>query len=786
MKNENLEARAAAKHWRLSLASILFLIAATGLAVYDRPYPAAAPADVPATEFSSARAMAHLRQIAKAPHPTGTLENREVGDYIRQQLLAAGLQPELQEADYTDLNHEGYRVSHVRNIVAVKKGTGGGKPILLMGHYDSVITGPGASDDGAAVACMLETLRALQAGAQLKNDVIFLFTDGEELGLVGSRAFVAQHPWAKDLGVVLNFEARGTSGPSVLFETINGDDWLVREFAAASPNPYGNSLLPAIFKVMPNDTDLTAFKGTSVPGLNFAFAEGWSHYHTRLDSLDSLNERSLQHHGEYALALTRRLGQLDLANPPRGNAVFFNLLGATLAHYPASWAPVLSGFAALCLLAVLVVGFRRKRLSVWGLLLGLLALPLVVAAASFVCAFCVRFAARASAEGVAFFSSPFYYGGVVCLGLAVAAALYALLSRWTRAENLQAGAMVWWLALTVVTTALLPGATYVFTWPLLVACALSLYLMLRPAGGELGNAGALWLGAGLVLLVVAPVVYLILLALAGPMGFIVTFLVVLTAALLLPLYQLVARPGAAWAPALTTAAAVALFAVAVRQARPGPDYPKEDQVFYADNLDQGKAAWVTLEQSEDGWTSQFFDGQGRVSDLSTLMPDYLYGNAPMLERSAPALELAPPTVSVVKDETPEGDRRLLRLSVNSPRRCPELFVFVESDAGVRMPELTAALPASQRAALPGSNALAAGGGEPRGGAPVSVEFEALPSEGATLLLETKKGVPLKLHVIERSYELPQVPGLEVKPRGAEFQAVRSLGDGTITYRSFTF
>lgn len=784
MKNENLEAGAAAKHWRLSLASILFLVAATGLAVYDRPYPAAAPADAPATEFSSARAMAHLRQIAKAPHPTGTRENREVGDYIRQQLLAAGLQPEVQEADYTDLDHEGYRVSHVRNIAAVKKGTVGGKPILLMGHYDSVITGAGASDDGAAVACMLETLRALQAGAPLKNDVIFLFTDGEELGLVGSRAFVAQHPWAKDLGVVLNFEARGTSGPSVLFETINGDDWLVREFAA-SPNPYGNSLLPAVFKVMPNDTDLTAFKGTSVPGLNFAFAEGWSHYHTRLDSVDSIDERSLQHHGQYALALTRRLGQLDLANPPRGNAVFFNLLGGTVAHYPASWAPVLSGFAALCLLAVLVVGFRRKRLTMWGLLLGLLALPLVVAAALFVCAFCVRFAARASAEGVAFFSSPFYYGGVVCLGLAVAATLYALLARWTRAENLQAGAMVWWLALTAATTVLLPGATYVFTWPLLVACALGLYLLLRPAGDELGSAGALWLGAGLVLLVVAPVVYQVLLALAGPMGFVVTFLVVLTAALLLPLYHLVARPGAAWAPALTAAVAVALFAVAIRQARPGSDYPKEDQVFYAANLDQGKAEWATLEQSEDDWTSQFFRGQGSVSELSALMPDYLYGNMPMLQRAAPAVELAPPTVSVVEDTTPGGDRRLLRLSVNSPRRCPELFVFIESDAGVRMPELTAALPASQRAALPGANALAAGG-EPPSGAPKSVKFTALPSEGATLLLETKKGAPLKLHVVERSYDLPQVPGLEVKPRGAEFQPVRSLGDGTITYRSFTF
>ena len=85
---------------------------------------------------------------------------------------------------------------------------------LLMAHYDSVPNSPGASDDGAAVASLLETLRALRGGPRLKNDVIFLFTDGEEVALLGSKAFVEEHPWARDVGLVLNFEARGYTGPS--------------------------------------------------------------------------------------------------------------------------------------------------------------------------------------------------------------------------------------------------------------------------------------------------------------------------------------------------------------------------------------------------------------------------------------------------------------------------------------------------------------------------------------------------------------------------------------------
>jgi hypothetical protein len=784
MNGDNLLANSSrARQWWLSLATIVFLVGIVYVAVYQRPYPAAAGQDAPAAAFSSARALTHLRLMATTPHPTGTRENAEVASYIQHQLIAAGLEPEVQEADFTDVRDGSYRVTHVRNIAAVKKGYSNSKPILLVAHYDTVITSAGASDDGAAVACLLETLRALKASPELKNDVVFLFTDGEELGIVGSRAFVAGHPWARDLGAVLNFEARGTGGPSILFETINGDGWLINEFVNAAPHPYGNSLLPTLFKFMPNDSDLSAFKSTTVPGLNFAFAEKWSHYHTRLDSLDSLDERSLQHHGEYALGLTRRLGDINLANPPKGNAVFFNLVGGIIAHYPAAWVPALSLLVALCLLAALIVGFRKKRLTLPGFLLGFAALPVAMILAAVVTALCARFAGRASAEGVAFFENELYYGGIVCLGLAVAVAFYALLARKTKIENLHLGAMVWWLALTVASTLFVPEASYLFVWPLLVGAALSLYLMLRPGDGELVQMGALWLGACVVLLVMAPAIYLMLLALIGPMGFVVTALVVLTAALLLPLSRFLTPHRVAWLPALFGAAGVLMFALAMIEARPGPAYPKEDQVFYMANLDQGKTIWATLEQREDAWTSQFFANQGSVSELSKFMPDYLYGNPPMLQRPAPVIELAQPTVSVLKDETLDNDRRQLRLSVNTARQSPELFVFVESDAKVELPELDGALTDRDRAQLPTSNN--ADGGAP-GTPQVSVKYSGLTGDGASLLLETRKGASVKLHVVERSYDLPKIPGFDVKPRGAEFETLRSLGDGTIAYRSFTF
>lgn len=90
-----------------------------------------------------------------------------------------------------------------------------------MGHCDTVPASPGANDDAAAVAAVLETARALLAGHRLRNDVILLFTDGEEPApRYGSAAFVAEHPWAADIEFVINLEAIGSGGPSSLVAAV--------------------------------------------------------------------------------------------------------------------------------------------------------------------------------------------------------------------------------------------------------------------------------------------------------------------------------------------------------------------------------------------------------------------------------------------------------------------------------------------------------------------------------------------------------------------------------------
>jgi hypothetical protein len=785
MKDESRE-KSSAKQWAINFVTVLFLIGVVYFAINQRPYPQAVGSDAPGSDFSSARALTYLNNVAKAPHPTGSPEHEEVASYIMRQIVEFGLEPQVQDTTLTVPGLRGHVAVRVRNIAVRKKGHSNTKAVLLVGHYDSVVGSPGAGDDGTAVACLLESLRALQSGPALRDDVIFLFTDAEELGLFGARAFLAQHPWAKDVGVVLNFEARGTSGPSILFETINGDGWLVDEFVKAAPNAYGNSLVPAIYKILPNDTDLSAFKGSGIPGLNFAFAEKWANYHTGLDSLSTISQRSVQHHGEYALGLTRRLADMDLTNPPRGNSVFFNLIGSTLIHYPTSWVAIFSGLIALSFLAVVIVGLRKKRITIRGLLFGFAALLVSIILSALLTMLGLRVSAQWSQDGTAFFESGFYYVGLVCLALAVPTLLYIWLSRKTSIENLHMGALILWLALTLVSTVLLPGGTYLFVWPLLIGLALSLYLILTPVDSEPSGIriAVLWLSALLSLLLLAPMAQMLLVALAGPMGFIVSIIVVLCLGLLLPIYHLISRPRPIWVPALLISAAVVLLGTAVIRADRSTEYPKQNHIFYIANLDNGTAIWATLENREDGWTSQFFDNQGSVIALSNFIPDWRYPYVSVLQRPAPVSDLASPTVKVLEDVT-EGDLRRLKLQIASPRLSPEVAVYVESGVDVVAAKLNETVLQDDRVQDVSTKDF-----PPEGRTPTNLQLKlrcyGLSKDGETLQLETRTGSPVRVHIIEHSYNLPLIPNWEVKPRTAEFCEARSLGDGTLTYRSFTF
>jgi len=261
------------------LMTALAVVALCALAVaYANRVPAVVPATAPPEVFSAERAMVHVTEIAQRPHPAGSAETARVREYLLARLTELGLQPHVQEA--TGVSTRYAASGRVRNVVVRLPGSQpGGLGVLLVAHYDGVSAGPAAGDAGSGTAVLLETLRALRAGPPLQHDVIALFTDGEEAGLIGAAAFAREHSWAKDAGVIMNFEARGTRGPSLMFETGAGNLDVVRMLSGVR-GVRATSLSTAVYRRLPNDTDLSELAVLGRPALNFAFIGGVQRYHT--------------------------------------------------------------------------------------------------------------------------------------------------------------------------------------------------------------------------------------------------------------------------------------------------------------------------------------------------------------------------------------------------------------------------------------------------------------------------------------------------------------------------
>lgn len=434
--------------------------------------PSALASDASPAEFSAGRAFQDVTAMARSPHPMGSAAHGEVRNYLLARFRALGLEPQVQTAVVTSPG--GQHVGRIRNVMARLRGRKGPEAIALVAHYDSRDGSPGASDDGAGVATLLETLRALRAGPPLEHDVILLITDGEEAGLLGAKGFVSSHPWAKDVRLVINLEARGTRGAVQMFQTGKSNLALIRAFGEAVPAPCATSLASTLYEWLPNDTDFSVFLKAKMVGYNFAFIEAPWNYHTPLDNPAQQDPRSLQQMGDACLALTRHWGSRDLAVRAPSSAVYFNPLGHTFLSVPADWAlPV-----ALLLLGLLLVGgvlaVRRGRLRPWaslaGLAMPLLGIPLalgVAAGASFGLSQAHR--ALLNSREDTFFYNDGYGVALLCLGLLTQWILFRVCSARLGWRNLAFGATFLLCLLGLALSVVLPGLSHLFLWPALFA-----------------------------------------------------------------------------------------------------------------------------------------------------------------------------------------------------------------------------------------------------------------------------------------------------------------------------
>lgn len=320
------------------------------------------------TDFSVENVVEHLKIIANDVHHVGTSAHRDVQTYLVAELKALGLDPQIQTQRVFNLRSRYASGTVAENIIARIEGTEDGKTLMLLSHYDSAMPHSfGASDNGSGIATILEGLRVfLGKNEKPKNDIIILFSDAEELGLLGAQAFVEKHPWADEVGLVLNFEARGSGGPSyMLMETNSKNGKMLTEFIKANPSyPTTNSLAYSVYKLLPNDTDLTPMRESgNVNGFNFAFIDDHFDYHTAQDIWQRVDREALTHQADYLMKTLRYFANSDISNlNSESDRIFVNFPFVKLAHYPFSWNIPLFILATAILIILFVLGVRKNNL----------------------------------------------------------------------------------------------------------------------------------------------------------------------------------------------------------------------------------------------------------------------------------------------------------------------------------------------------------------------------------------------------------------------------------------
>ncbi len=765
--------------WSRALVALGVLVLLVVAALATLTPPSAVGVSASATEFSSARAMKHLAIIAARPHRMGSVAHDEVRAYLVHELGALGLAPEVQETSVAQLRFTerwGWpaRVATVKNIVARRKGTEGGPAVLVMAHYDTRSMTPGAGDDGAGVAALLETARALTAGERSRRDVVFLITDGEELGLLGAKAFLDEHPAAKEAALVLNFDARGDKGAVLMFQTSENASHLVRELARTAPHPIANSLSQAVYKRMPNDSDLSEFLPTGVDAMNFGYIGGLDHYHSPTDTVANMDEGTLQHVGSYMLPLTRHFADMPLPLAREGNATYFTA-GPLFVRYPAraDFGVALGADALVLLVTAIALARKRARL---GRVLASVGVALAVALVAALAAHGAwtfasgRHADYAIASAASGMLRDRWGAGFALIGVLVAIMFVAIVGRKLRAIELGLGAAIVLGALAVPCATALPGGGWCVAWP--VAGAVAPWgIAITLARGEEDSSRLAFamrlVACVLPILLLVPVVATFYEAFGPDAAVVIGAIIALGSMLLAPAIAELVLPDRRVVPLGAFVAAAGVLALAWTTPAFDRFSPRPHTLLFAADLDAHRSWWVSPDAAPDAWTAKVLTGATRGA-LPAHM--FAYGTQDLASAEVPFVDLAGAKVEIVRDD--RATTKTIDLRVVPPSQGE--LVVVSVSGGI----------ASVRAhgrALPAKN-----------GACVFY-YSAPPANGFALSLDVESAGKVKVRVTTQRagfprafYDVlgPRPEGLIAKPGMLPPWDEMQESDMTVTTRAF--
>ena len=639
-------------------------------------------ADNPKTEFSTERALIPLKEISNRPHYVGSPEHLRVKDYIIKELEGLGLEVEVQEGYGYDKKWGS--LTRAKNILARIKGSDNTKALMLLSHYDSnPHSSLGASDDGSGIVTILEGLKAyLNTGKTPNNDLIILFSDAEEIGLNGAHLFASEHPWAKDVGLIINFEARGSGGPSyMLIETNGGNHNMVEGFKNANPEyPVANSLMYSIYKMLPNDTDLTPMREIGdIEGFNFAFIDDHFDYHTALDNYARLDRTTLEHQGSYLMPLLNYFSSVDL-NTMKSDSddIYFNVPLLKTVSYPFSWIIPMLVLTILLFLWLLIYGLRKKAIIAKDIFVGFVPFILVLIINGVVGYFGWTVLKSVYPQYGEILQGFPYNGHAYIWAFSILAAgiCFLVYHKFSKAENtgsLLVAPLFVWLIICSFAAFKLKGASF-FIIPLIFGL-ISLWVIIKYNKPYLFLLVFL---AGPSLFILSPFVKMFPVGLGLKVLVATTLFVTLIFGLLVSVFGYFEKKK----PLSYILFLIALgFLISAHvHASFNEERPKPNSLVYLFDADNNTAVWATYDHLLDDWTkAKLTDNPEKVSDDTKQTFNSKYQNGFTFTKSSDLKPNQLPEVTVQND-TIVGETRYIKLKMALQKHANRIELFSDTTA----------------------------------------------------------------------------------------------------------
>lgn len=762
----------------LAVLSLLLITAMSFYSFYGLTPRYKQSSSIPETEFSTDRALVSLKQISKKPHYLGSSGHAEVRLFLISELDKLGLQAEVQEG--YSFNPASKTLNKPKNIVARIEGSEDGKALLVLTHYDSALVPSfGASDAGSGLVTILESLRAYQAsGKTPKNDIIILFTDAEEIGLDGAKLFVNKHPWAKDVGLALNFEARGSSGPSnMIVETNQGNSNLIKEFIRANPDfPVASSLMYSVYKMLPNDTDSTVFREDGdIDSYFFAFIDSHFNYHTANDTFENLDRKSLAHQGSYLLPLLHYFGDADLSQiKSERDEVYVNLPILKMISFPFYWILPLLLLASAIFIGLLIHGSRKSKLNLKQVLRGfkpfLLSLILCGLVGFFGWQAILNFYPHYLEIQQGFtYNGHWYIAFFVFLSLAISFKSYHFFCRPYNQASFYVAPLFFWLLINTAVFVILKGAAF-FIIPVFFGL-LSFWVMLRQ---ERPNLLAMVLLAAPAIFIFVPLIQFFPVGLGLKMLVISCVFTVLVFGLLWPVFGYYKYKNFL---------AIIFFGLSVFfliEGHLSSDFSEErkrpNSLVYYKDADRNKMYFATFDKELDAWTDNFF-GKNPVK-ASEYLEDASYskyGTNYTFAAEAPIKDI-PDFEVVLKEDSIIDDLRHIKFVIIPKREVNKLELYNTQNTSFESMSFN-----GQQAVMEDNSSTYRGTSNP-----ALVNYYVSDNDSLEVRLTVKKDLPVGFRLMEYSFDLMSNPEFKL-PERPNFTMPKPfvLTDAIVVKRSFS-